>query len=305
MKNKILNIINSNKLSACVHVVVKKDDSFEVKKLEVEERTVDNIQDTIVATLQLVFTQRDAKYLSLTQIASEHNNAIYTLDNYREISGLNFIDFVAQNKIATYQTEHGDFAAFIIEVSNGNESLYCYQNITPASLIKQNARIPLVRHNNTFSQSASNVFVVESRVDFVILENALCVKNWKLLQSKFSFDNFIAKESKKTLSKIKELKLLSDTTALEQEAARLSVSKQLMKASNSNVFKFPKEIILSNARNAARYKKLFNNSGSLVVDTKEKVKLFIKLLNDDILISPITKLEYDVTFKKEMGDQAA
>ena len=46
------------------------------------------------------------------------------------------------------------------------------------------------------------------------------------------------------------------------------------------------------------YKKIINNEGHFVVDTIEKVKIFIRLLNDDVLISPLTDQEYFVSSKK-------
>lgn len=149
MKEDILSIIESKSLSSCVYVLCKPHDNYQINKLELENNSVINIQETIVKTIKTKYFNDNQEYLSINQIATENKNAIYTLDNYKDIEGLNFIQFddsINDPYIHTY----GDIISFIIKVSNGDKSIYCFQTVFPVSLIKRNGKIPLFRDGNTF-----------------------------------------------------------------------------------------------------------------------------------------------------------
>ncbi len=298
MKEDIFNIIKSNNLSTCVYVITKNYNDYQINKLELNENVIEDVQNIITESIENSYFAENLEYLNISQIASDKKNVIYTLDNYKEIDGLNFISFNDEiNK--PYKIEYGDFVSFMIKISNGNDSIYCYQNIFPASFIKRNNKIPLIRDGNTFSQTKNNIFVIEKRVDFIILKNKLYVQNWKMLQSKYAFNDYITKTANITLNKVKDCGLLADMTKLVEENEKINISKQLMKAENSQIFNLPRQVLLDKAKTSNTYKKLFDENDDIVVNTNEKVKIFIKLLNDDILISPLTNQEYSVTSKKE------
>lgn len=298
MKEDILSIIRSNNLSTCVYVITRNNDSYQINKLELQQNIIDDIQRNIVESVNISYFAENLDYLNINQIASDRKDVIYTLDDFKKISGLSFISFNDLINIP-YKVEFGDFVSFMIKISDGNNSIYCYQNIFPTSFIKRNNKIPLIRNGNTFSQTKNNIFVIEKRVDFIIFNNELYVQNWKMLQSKYSFNDYISKTANTTLDKVRNCGLLDDMTKLIEENEKINISKQLMKAENSPIFNIPKQNILNKAKISQTYKKLFDEDGNLVVNTKEKVKIFIKLLNDDILISPLTDQEYSVTSKKE------
>ncbi len=298
MKEDILNIIRATNLSTCVYVITNNQNGYQINKLELHEDAVLDIQQNIIDAVDIKYFSNEVEYLDISQIATEKKNVIYTLSDYKEIEGLDFVSF-NDNINNPYQITYGDFVAFMIKISDGENSIYCYQNIFPASLIKRNGKVPLIRSGNTFSQTKNNIFVVEKRVDFIIYEQELYVQNWKMLQSKYSFNDYIIKSADKTIERVKETGLLEDMAKLIEENKKITISKQLMKATNSPIFNVPKEAIIKNAQTCPTYKKLFNNEGCIVVNTIEKVKIFIKLLNDDILISPLTNQEYSVTSKKE------
>lgn len=302
MKEDILSIIESKSLSACVYVICKPNNDLQINKLELSDDAVCDIQETIIKTIKNKYFGEISEYLPISQIATENKNSIYTLNNYREISGLSFIKFddsINKPHIHSY----GDFISFIIKISNGDKDIFCFQTVFPVSLIKRNGKIPLIRNGNTYSQTKNNVYIVESRVDFIIYSNELYVQNWKILQSKYSFNDYIDKTANKCIEKVKALNILDDLTKLLVERGKSSVAKLLMKAENSPVFNLSKDVIKERAVNSTTYKKIIDKKGNFVVNTAEKVKIFIKLLNDDVLISPLTNQEYFVNTKKGTDEE--
>ncbi len=245
---------------------------------------------------------KNQEYLPINQIATENKNSIYTLNDYKEITGLSFIKFDDSINVS-YRHGYGDFISFIVKISNGEKSIYCFQTIFPVSLIKRNRKIPLIRNGNTYSQTKDNIYVVESRVDFIIYSNELYVQNWKILQSKYSFNDYIDRTANKCIEKVKTLNIVEDLTKLLAEKEKTSISKLLMKAENSPVFSLSKDIIKERAINSVTYKKIIDENGNFVVNTAKKVKIFIKLLNDDVLISPLTNQEYFVNTKKGTDEE--
>ena len=302
MKKNISEIVCSSIVSSCVYVVCKLNNNFQIFKLEINEDAVKDIQKNIIKTIKDKYIIDDSNYIPINQIASENKQFIYTLDNYKKINGLSFIKFDNSINIP-YKQEYGEFISFIIEISNGINSLYCFQTVFPISLIKCNGKIPLIRDKNTFSQTKNNIYVVESRVDFIIVEDEMYVQNWKVLQNKYSFDDYIISSANNCIEKVNQLQILDDISKLMEEKKKINISKLLMKAENSPIFNLSKEIIKERAQNCITYKKIIDTNGNFIVNTAEKVKIFIKLLNDDVLISPLTNQEYFVNTKKETDDE--
>lgn len=293
MKDEIKNIINAEIVTSELFCVVKKTDVYEVRKLNSHENLDTSIKNLISESVTTQFLSEDKECLDITQITSK-KDVIYEA-NLEDLAGLNFMSF---NDVGDYVAEDGDFKAFVVKVSNGEKGLYCFQYIYPTAYIKRYGKIPFFREQEQYREIHSNIMVLEGRIDFIVLENKVYVQNWKLLESKFGFTDFIKTSATETINSLKKLDLLENIDKLVNEAnKKIPVCKQLMKAKNSAVFKRNRDLILNNAKNIEQYQSLFNENGKLVANTIASVKLFIKLLNDDMLYSKLTEESYDASDK--------
>ena len=69
---------------------------------------------------------------------------------------------------------------------------------------------------------------------------------------------------------------------------------------NSKVLKMKKEMILERIFEDDYYKQNIKmENGKIKITSEKDFNIFIKLLNDDILVSNITKTTYDTLIKKE------
>lgn len=291
--DNIKRILSSNVITSELFGVIKSSEGNYVKiKLNSHQKLDDTIVKMIKDTIDKQYLKEDINLIEITEL-NENKNNIYRA-NLKDFDSLNFLSNINEKDSVNEE----NLKAFIIKISDGKDDIYCYQNIAVNAIIKHYNRIPIIRSEDFYEQIDSNVVVIESKVDFILYNNTLYIKNWKLLENQFQFTDFIKSNADKTLQNIKDNGLLDDMSKIIKEAeSKLPISKKLMRAGNSLVLKKPKEQILTNAKSIEQYKPLFNEDGAMVVKTCNDVKLFIKLLNDDMLYSKLTDGEYDASDK--------
>lgn len=82
---------------------------------------------------------------------------------------------------------------------------------------------------------------------------------------------------------------------------QITFAKKLMRAKDSPVFSLSKEKLMLNVKNSKAYTKLINND-EFVIDTKDKARKFVGMLNDQLLVSELTGEIYDASVKKKIND---
>ena len=155
-------------------------------------------------------------------------------------------------------------------------------------------------NGNTYVTLDRDILKIDSRFDFLIINESIITSNIKLLQTSFGFDKYICNEAEKTISIISELDIVSDTEKIFafSDKQKLTNAKKLLKAKNSPVLNMEKDELINGLKKHPRYKDKFQfKDKKIVINSQKDVNELIKMLNDDIVRSELTNREYDSSTK--------
>lgn len=190
----------------------------------------------------------------------------------------------------------------LFRVNRNDDEIWIYQRIYNVSLVKRSkSLLATVGKTKTYVLMDSDVLRIDSRIDVLIIGNLFFSSNIGLLQKSFGFDRYIRSEAAKTIQRIGELGVVSDTGKIVAfgDKETLSNARKLLKAKNSPVLKMKKKDLLIRIKQHPRYKDKFKVQGDkIMINSQKDAGEFIKLLNDDILRSELTGWEYDSPSKK-------
>ena len=132
------------------------------------------------------------------------------------------------------------------------------------------------------------------------------ILNINKLESICGFHDVIRREAKKGLESIKKMEILEDVEPLEDELDNVAFSRKLTKVcthskvvgkvSNKKIIKFTKRHKYFESHPI----KLNAEGDKFILDTKKSKEAFLKLLNDYLLRSELTKGEYESVAKNSV-----
>jgi hypothetical protein len=304
---KKLNNISSSVL-AVVYFILKKEADYELVLADIEHSAQKEIAALYLGSLNEMINDEEETVLNLS-MADDRRKAIYLYD-LPEYSGLLLkIKTPLKNSIRTFNFKEDKFDeifGFIIKTGIEENFFTIFKKNYPVSLIKKSS-FSLMRLNNTerLSKVNDDILKLNFSIDFFIVENALYIKNIDVLEKYFNFTEIIKKEAMKSLETIAKTKLVDDIDSMRNNIENISFSRKLVKATySSNVLnKIPQKEIVEYSKANIFYKGKFkyNKKGDkFLLSTKKSQQFFLKLINDEILLSELTKIHYDSLAKDEI-----
>ncbi|MGN7410611.1 anti-phage protein KwaB [Sporosarcina sp. SAFN-010] len=219
------------------------------------------------------------------QSQHEFDTFSFSIDNLDEISGIVFILQVDDLTLISYKTNY------------------------PINLYKRDSKaMGLWKSEERLVQIPEDILKVYPDFDFFYLNNDLFVRNTRVLERNFSFHKIINKKANEALELIKLADLIDDTTTLSSRLTDITFSRKLAQLgthsivlNNLNMFS-----ITSFIDNYEPLKDAFifnEDRTKFTLNTKKSQDLFLKLLNDDYLVSLLTNVYYDSANKDLVGAQ--
>jgi len=196
---------------------------------------------------------------------------------------------------------------FILQVDD--LTLISYKNNYSINLYKRDSKaMGLWKSEERLVQVPGDILRVYPNFDFFYLNDDLFVRNTRVLEKNFSFHKIINKKADEALELIKLADLIVDTTILASRITDLTFSRKLAQVGTHS-------IVLNNLNMVAitnfidnfeplKDKFTFNEDRTKFnLSTRKSQNLFLKLLNDDFLVSLLTNVYYDSANKDLVGAQ--
>ena len=142
----------------------------------------------------------------------------------------------------------------------------------------------------------------------LILEGHILTDKTDLLQNKFGFDQVIRNEAEQIVEEIMNMDILSNPEKLKlfSKKEKLTNAKKIMKVKNSPIIKMDKTELVSRIKKHPRYREMVKiENGKIITGTEKELKAFIKLINDDLVKSELSDVEYDSPSKKVLDPLVA
>jgi len=254
------------------------------------------------------FLQNDG--LSLINISDGDNrkDAAYYYDLDEKPLGLNAMNIIAQNDNQTqFSFSKDDFdkiKAFVIAIGNENRKILLFKNHHRLSVLSGITAFGIKVNDHRFIRVKEDIIKLSQSIDFIQVENELVVINLKTLESGFGFENIIRNKAAQNIEAIEKIQLIEDISVLTEMAVDIRQAKHIMRIkTDSPVMLLPVASVISFVKNHKPIMKKFRLSEDgtkLKLDTKVSQKLFLALMNDNLLTSELTKLYYEGIAKDPM-----
>jgi|GEM_PF-3999802 hypothetical protein len=313
IKEEINNVINSESGIEIYVCIKKKNDNkkkIEIRKLNVEDKLRDALQEKIGNKLRNEYCNKDTKYNSI-----ENYNEIkdeYCIIDKSEFDGINIIceldkieEFDKPDNEEFDKTDNEGLQGFIFKYGIKKEYIILYQQFYPVNSVKKNTNSAIgclkkSKNKITFKLIEEDIIKITDKIDIIVLSQYIISNKLNILENIFGFEQYIENISNDTKTAINNIGIIEETDKINKYFNDSKNKKRLVKMRNSKVLKMKKEMILERIFEDDYYKQNIKmENGKIKITSEKDFNIFIKLLNDDILVSNITKTTYDTLIKKE------
>ncbi|MBD5462007.1 MAG: DUF4868 domain-containing protein [Lachnospiraceae bacterium] len=322
LKQKTEELLNG-KIGIKLYFVLKTAEGRQVKAVNIADETLtaskdDTTSETLLKGFKDSFMQKMEGYEEEDEIlalssADERKNAIfyYDLDELPE-EMQELLNVMNQNqKYETFQFAEdslNEIAAFLIVIGNSKEKLSLYRQQYPISLLKRDkCMLTPIPHANRLKKITEDILRVDFNFQFFSYQNVVYVTDVDRIEKICGFNEIIKKEAARSIVAIESAGLIDDIEVLRDELDNTAFARKLTRIyRDSKVLKsVNKSEIIDFTRKHNYFQKnplKLNATGDrFILDTKRSKNTFMKLLNDDLLTSALTKAEYESLAKNSVG----
>lgn len=296
--SKINNIINANLTCGIeIYACLKVDEGFEIEKMVAMDLVKRAAKDLLIKAIKKQYMADEIEYDDVLNI-SDNKKSVYLLE--QDTSYCPFINLEQKvEKCIGFCDERLDqVIGFMFKFNMNSKKIFAYQNAYSGTKIRADRGLRIIqnRGEDRFEIFKKNLIRFDERLEFLIIERTILIRNIAVLQSNFKFDRYIRTAAKNTLLIIENLEIVSDIEKIKECEGDESLiySKKLMKINNSPVLKMDRQVLLEKLPRIPRYASIIKiEEGKIKTSTKKDVQNLLKMLNDDYVKSLLTDQEYD------------
>ncbi len=311
MNQKIKNILGQAN-TICLFFLLNSDNGLIMKRANIENgATTTELEHMFKSRLLQMAEDEDLTIISLSN-ADERANAIYEYDydEYPEdmkfIQSFNLDEALKCENFSFSKDNLQSLAGYLIYIGNMSEGITCFKKHYNISVIKRDAFL-LGKSNELFKKlDTDEIIRLNNEIHVFKLQNNIFVINIKVLEDSFGFDTLIRKRADETMKDIESLNLIENIDKLEESSKDIAFSRKLSKLAGQSLIinkAIPNEKVIDFSKENPGLKDKFKYSADgkkIVLSSKSSQKYFIKLLNDDFLMSELTEQPYDSLAKDKI-----
>lgn len=300
LKNKIKNIFENEISGINIYVLMK---SNEIKKLnliddqEIENDLIKGFKESFHKKLKEL--EKIDKYSEADKI--ENHIYLYDLED-KPIQMEKMLEDFASQEIDT-TTDFLNIEGFLILIGTEIQKIVIYKKHYVINLLKKD-KFLFINFNDRITKANSEVLRFNFNFEIFLLENNIYIPNIDKFQDVCKIHDILKKEASNGIKKIEEINILENTSVLLEELERSSFAKKVIKACGENgiLDNINKEKLLKYVKDNPHYSIKVNTENKLILNSKKARKNFIKILNEEILISQLTNTEYEVHSKNKFTE---
>ncbi len=313
VKQSIKKVISANP-TLNLYFVLKNNNGFEVKKADIEnENAAPDLCNLFIEQLKCKIVDNEELSIVNLSNADERNNALYKYDydEYpEELKTIKDFEIDLQCNENMFNFRNDDISqlfAFIIYIGDMTNGITLFKKHYPVTMIKRGTFLLYKRGERLEKFDDTDLFRLNGDFNILKVDDQLYIKDLPVLEKNCGFEELIISRAEKTLETITEKGLVSNMEDLTEAANDISYAKKLSKVLKSSPVinkKIPNNKIIDFCKNNPGLKDTFKYTTDglqFILDTKVSRNKFIKLLNDDYLISELTDSYYDSIAKDNIS----
>lgn len=307
-----INSIFENYSGIRVIFIVKNEEDYSLKLSKIDNKAFPKIIEGFKLSLSQDIIENED--LTIPQLSNfdDRKNALFLFDYEQKPLEFDFIRSAIEippnsQDFYNYEDKFRNIKGIIIQIRGNNKCLSLYKNKTPITVFEQSRKVfNLVPDPDGFlKELPEQVFRLDFNYDLILLDDNFIIKSLTTLERTMKFHEVIQAQSIIALTALKESNLIEDLSHLEKSSSEMSFSRKLAKISKHSpvlgIIDVPVIIEYVKQHSFLSTVMIVSDDGKkLIVKTKRSQKHFIKLLSDDYLESPLTKILYDSLAKDEL-----
>ena len=306
--NEALAFINAPEGELQIIIYANISGANEPRRLDIKEEDLTELRKLFVASIESsIISKEDHTVLPLSS-ADERGNCFYQYD-LEVPEGLKRLETIIGNdNLSNFSLSDNQFSnieSLIIVLADTKNEISLFKKLSTVEVIGRGGFM-LWKSNQRFERFKDQLLRISSSFQALKVGGEIIIIDLDAVEKEFGFHEVIIKEAAKSLSVIEEKELVDNIDSLKELVSDVRFARKLTKvARNSPVIRLgiPNESIIAFAKNHPLTKKKmkYNDSQTkFYLDTKVSKNLLIKILNDDLLTSELTKLYYDSLAKDDI-----
>jgi len=297
-----LNTEAENSLFAMIYFVLQKGNNFEIVLADIDHKLQPEIATIWMKSMQENLNDEEKTVINLSN-ADNRKNVIYQYDLEEFNQLLEMIKNPISDGIRKFDFRNDNFDeifGFIIKIGLANNNFSIFKKNYPISLISKDKTFNLSKtgDHRRLVKVNEDILKISFQIDFFIVDGLLFICNLNVLERYFNFHEVIKNEALKSIEIIENSGLLEDIEPLKTSLENTSFARKLIRITSGSqvISKIPNNAIIdyTKTNSVLKGKFSYNASGDkIILQTKKSRDYFLKIMNDDILISELTKNYYD------------
>lgn len=280
----------------------------EPRRLDIKEEDLTELRKLFVASIESSIISKEDHTVLLLSSADERGNCFYQYD-LEVPEGLGHLETIIGNdSLQNFDFNKNKFESIeslIIVLADSKHEISLFKKLSTVEVIGRGGFI-LGKSKHRIERFKDQLLRITSSFQALRVGGEIIIINLDAIEKEFGFHEVIIKEATKSLSVIEEKELVDNIESLKDLVSDVRFARKLTKvARNSPVIRLgiPNESIITFAKKHPLTKKKMkynDNQTKFHLDTKVSKNLLIKILNDDLLTSELTKLYYDSLAKDDI-----
>lgn len=299
--NRISGIVDNFSYTPFLYALLFLDGTYKLKRIKIDEsleRDVKVIADEWMKSE--IFNENFE--LKNVDFIDENEKIFYGLDNYD--SKLTFPKMNFPSSDLFNEDDQINLVGLLVKINKDNDVLWLYQHKYKMTRMDRKSFLYAVLNGeNCYESLEKDIFRIDHKFDFVIVDDYLAAKNWKLLQQNFGFEIYVRSVAAQYVDGIEQMGIVADMTTLREYSNDYKFAKKIMKLKDSKVLTLDRETLLNRVFAHPYYFSMLTkdqSSGNIKVATKKAVTNLLKMLNDSILHSQLTDVDYESANKTDV-----
>ena len=273
----------------------------EPKKLDIKGEDLPELKQLFVNAIQTSIIVKDDYVVLPLSTADERGKCLYQYDLElpQELKLLENV--IGNDNLHNFNFKNNQLSgidSLIIVLADDNHEISIFKKLSTVEVVGRGGYM-LWKSNERFEKFNDQLLRISSKFQIIRVSGEIIILDLNAIEKSFGFYDVITREATASLSVISNMQIVSNIDSLVELVGNVSFARKLTKVARySPVIKhnIPNENIIAFAKSHPLTKKKmrFNEDETQFnLDTRVSKDLFIKILNDDLLTSELTKLYYD------------
>lgn len=273
----------------------------EPRKLDIKGDDLPELKQLFIASIHSSVIAKDDYSVLPLSTADERGKCFYQYDLELPAELQLLEETIGNDNLQNFNFAANQLSginSLIIVLADDDNEIALFKRLSPVEVVGRGGYI-LWKSNQRLERFDDQLLRINPKFQVLRVGEEIIIVDLTTIEKSFGFHDVITREATASLDVIRNLQLINNIESLEELVNDVSFARKLTKvARNSPVIKhnIPNANIIafSQTHPLTKKKMRYNEDGTQFnLDTRVSKDLLIKILNDDLLTSELTKLYYD------------